>query len=433
MKSCVKQRAWNSLLSVLCCLLFAACSQEIMPDDDASLRTSANTGTVYMQDFSPVGNEAVGTVVMLTDKRDSAVYRCIKMADGRWWMGENLRYAIAGSVVYAGDVANLVTYGRLYKWQEALDATPQNWCLPSDDEWKALEMALGMTQADADIATAWRNSGNVGTQLKANGSSGMNLLLGGYQHTNGSCMNQGVYGRYWASTESGATAWDRDVYSNKVGVYRGTFSKAYRFSVRCVLQAKETTQYMQTFVPNPADSVGTEVMLTDRRDGVVYRCIKMADNRWWMGENLRYDIEGSVFYDNDSTNLEIYGRLYDWDSSKDYVPEGWSLPTNAEWTALRDSLGGQLLAGGKMKQTGTLLWKSPNTDATNSSKFNGLPGGCSCRTFGNLLYISKGKYSHWWSAESYNCWHLYNTLANLGGPIKYPNDYTSSVRCILNQ
>lgn len=420
-----KQKVVIFLVGILCCLAFAACQEDmtnLSPDNGiAPLPTRAS---VYMQDFVPDRNAAVGTEVLLTDKRDNQVYQCIKLADGRWWMGENLKYNITGSVIFNNETANLDTYGRLYKWQEAMDAVPENWDLPTDDEWKVLEMALGMTQADADAASVWRSSGNVGTQLKANGSSSMNMPLSGYQHTNGTYYYSETYGRYWTSTENGATAWDRDL-SSKAGVYRATYSKAYRYSVRCVLQVKETAQYMQTFVPNPADTVGTEVMLTDKRDGIVYRCIKMGDGRWWMGENLH----GRFGVYKEGNPTETYGLLYDWESATDYVPEGWSLPTDAEWTTLGEALGGALIAGDKMKST--TGWDDDNGvsgNGTNSSGWNGLPGGLY-----NEGYGFKNEYGYWWSADNYNIWWLNKGLTDLGGPSKYFNYYQFSVRCILNQ
>ena len=425
MKLCVKQRIWNSLLSVLCCFLFAACNQDVIPDDDASLRTSVNIGTVCMQDFTPVGNEAVGTEVVLTDRRDGIVYRCIKMADGRWWMGENLKFDIEGSVFYDNDSINLATYGRLYNWQGAQGAAPENWSLASDDEWKALEMALGMTQADADADAAWRNSGNVGTQLKLGGSSGMNLLLGGSEY-NGGYYNLGTWGEYWIYREYDTLyAWSRYVDSSQEGVYRTWDYKTSRFPVRCILQVKETTQYMQDFTPAGNEAVGTEVMLTDKRDNIVYRCIKMADGRWWMGENLRGRF--GTFVEGQPT--ETYGLLYDWATNKDYVPEGWSLPANAEWNVLREVLGGLLVAGKEMKSTtGWNDFNGVDGNGTNSSGFNGLPAGYHNVCRGG--YYHKGQYAYWWSAESYEVWNLIYNHPNLAGPHTYGDCTRFPVRCV---
>ena len=183
--------------------------------------------------------------------------------------------------------------------------------------------------------------------------------------------------------------------------------------------------YMQDFTPIGNEKVGTQVMLTDKRDNIIYRCIKMADGRWWMGENLR----GQFGTYTEGNPTEIYGFLYSQESAEYYVPEGWSLPSDAEWVILRDSLGGVSVAGGKMKQVGIALWKSPNIGATNSSGFNGLPGGYRHMYLGN--YVGLGSYAHWWSSEDYGCWQLYRTTANLSR-VKYNSDARFSVRCIKN-
>ena len=85
-----------------------------------------------------------------------------------------------------------------------------------------------------------------------------------------------------------------------------------------------------------------------------------------------------TYYNNDAANGAIYGKLYNWYAVTDprgLAPAGWHVPTDAEWTTLIDYLGGVLVAGGKMKSTGTTYWRIPNTDATNSSGFSALPGG----------------------------------------------------------
>ena len=89
-----------------------------------------------------------------------------------------------------------------------------------------------------------------------------------------------------------------------------------------------------------------------------------------MAENLNYK-SGSDFADKP----EVYGRLYSWEVAQRVCPTGWHLPTDAEWTTLTDYLGGKNVAGGKLKETGTEHWFSPNTGATNESGFTALPGG----------------------------------------------------------
>jgi uncharacterized protein (TIGR02145 family) len=112
---------------------------------------------------------------------------------------------------------------------------------------------------------------------------------------------------------------------------------------------------------------------------------------------------------NDSTNGSIYGRLYNWYAVNDprgLAPAGWHIPSDSEWTTLTTFLGGVSVAGGKMKSTGTIktgtgLWRAPNTGATNSSGFTGLPGGWrlddgSFHTFGGSD-VGYGV-GHWWTA-----------------------------------
>jgi len=90
--------------------------------------------------------------------------------------------------------------------------------------------------------------------------------------------------------------------------------------------------------------------------------------------------------------------MYNWyavNDSRGLAPQGYHIPTDAEWTTLATSLGGDNVAGGKMKTTGTTYWATPNTDATNSSGFSGLPGGYGGESFGSF-----GSYGSWWTATS---------------------------------
>jgi len=83
-------------------------------------------------------------------------------------------------------------------------------------------------------------------------------------------------------------------------------------------------------------------------------------------------------YNNDSNNVNPYGRLYNWYAASDsrgICPDGWHVPTSTEWFALLTYLGDSSLAGGKLKETGTTHWNTPNTGATNESGFTGLPAG----------------------------------------------------------
>jgi uncharacterized protein (TIGR02145 family) len=140
------------------------------------------------------------------------------------------------------------------------------------------------------------------------------------------------------------------------------------------------------------------------------------------------------YYNNDPANGAIYGKLYNWYAVNDprgLAPQGWHIPTNAEWTTLTNCLGGLTVAGGKMKEVGTVHWNSPNTNATNLSGFNGLPGG-NRGNDGNHYFLNG--YGNWWSSSlqsTNNPWSralAYNNaivgVNNLG------SNYGFSVRCV---
>jgi uncharacterized protein (TIGR02145 family) len=113
--------------------------------------------------------------------------------------------------------------------------------------------------------------------------------------------------------------------------------------------------------------------LTDNRDGQTYTTIQGGTD-WWMAENLRYETEsGSYCYENSDVRCNTYGKLYTWDAAMNACPDGWHLPTLNEFHAMVNTLGGVDSAGGKLKNTESMLWKEPNTGATNISGFGALP------------------------------------------------------------
>ena len=151
-------------------------------------------------------------------------------------------------------------------------------------------------------------------------------------------------------------------------------------------------------------------------DSNVYKTIRLG-NQEWMIENLkvtRYK-DGTVidqitnqltwsglttgawcWYDNDHTYDSLYGKLYNWYAvnSGMLCPTGWHIPSEGEWIFLGEYLGGQALAGVKIKEIGVSNWKSPNTGATNESGFTGVPGGR--RSSGGPFNLISD-YAFWWS------------------------------------
>ena len=125
-------------------------------------------------------------------------------------------------------------------------------------------------------------------------------------------------------------------------------------------------------------TIGSQVWMGENLDVCLYRngdlIPQVKDPTQW--KNLKTG--AWCYYNNDSNNRAILGKLYNWYAVNDprgLAPEGWHIPDENEWTTLIDYLGGADVAGGKMKETRTIHWYGPNEGATNSSGFTALPGG----------------------------------------------------------
>jgi uncharacterized protein (TIGR02145 family) len=157
-------------------------------------------------------------------------------------------------------------------------------------------------------------------------------------------------------------------------------------------------------------------VLTDTRDGSTYNTVSI-NGQCWFGENLNIGsmISGTstqtdngtiekYCFDNSSSNCDTYGGLYQWDEMMQYgttegiqgvCPDGWHIPTDAEWTTLTNYAGGLSVAGGKLKEIGTTHWLTPNTGATNQYDFTSLPAGYH-NNDGNFNFQTSISYS--WSS-----------------------------------
>ncbi|MFO7869282.1 MAG: FISUMP domain-containing protein [Bacteroidales bacterium] len=180
---------------------------------------------------------------------DGNSYPIIKLGK-QIWMQENLRVShtpegeeIEGCYDYDDSSEYSKTYGKLYTWhaimngsteEEARGICPEGWHIPSDDEWKELEIFMGMTQGEANSLNDWRGVG-VGTALIKGGSSNFDIQLSGRRSPYGSYLLLDAYEYQWTSTEAGNSAFRRcfDPGRSTVGRW-DTFSKDYGFSVRCV-------------------------------------------------------------------------------------------------------------------------------------------------------------------------------------------------------
>ncbi len=200
-----------------------------------------------------------------TDTRDGQTYATVEIGT-QCWMAEDLRYDcsqagynnIGESESWSGsdNCGEVPGYDNIhYQWDVAMDGSttegaqglcPDGWHIPTDDEFKALEMHLGMSQADADDA-GWRGD-QEGDMLKSDpsvedwcntstdcGTSGWEGLPGGYRGTSGSLygVSPGI-GGWWSSTEGGAGAWGRSLHSSYSDILRDSLDQVYGNSVRCL-------------------------------------------------------------------------------------------------------------------------------------------------------------------------------------------------------
>jgi len=193
-------------------------------------------------------------------------------------------------------------------------------------------------------------------------------------------------------------------------------------------------------------------------DGNVYTSVAIG-TQVWMTENLKttkfrngdligtttpdtLDISGENepkyqwAYDGNESLVTTYGRLYTWYAATDtrnVCPTGWHVPTDAEWTTLTTFLGGDSVAGGKLKETGTTHWSTPNKGATNETGFTALAAGnrwyWSDATFWGIGYAAM-----WWSSIGNSSDYAYFRSMSYDGNSVTRNlpqkDFGFSVRCL---
>jgi uncharacterized protein (TIGR02145 family) len=160
-------------------------------------------------------------------------------------------------------------------------------------------------------------------------------------------------------------------------------------------------------------TIGTQTWLTENLKTIKYKdgidIPNVTDSIAW--EALTTGAYCNYKNKTDSALIATHGRLYNWyavNTSKLTIT-GWHIPTHDEWKTLVDFLGGENVAGGKMKETGTIHWLSQNSGATNESGFTALPSGYR----GKILYYvyqSFGTYVAFWESTTYTSTQAYGLV-----------------------
>ncbi len=264
----------------------------------------------------------------------------------------------------------------------------------------------------------------------------------------------------WSTNPNPTIADNKTVDGSGVGSFTSTISDLKTnttYYVRAYATNSKGTAYgneisfvtLEDIVFNPNINYGT---MTDI-DGNVYKTVTIG-TQTWMAENLKTtkykdgisipkisdDIKWISLttgaycdYENDQNKVATYGRLYNWYAvnTDKLCPTGWHVSTDPEWTQLINYLGGELIAGGKLKEVGITHWNSPNTGATNESGFTALP---SAYRGNDGKFYSLGYYGCWWNATEFDtdsAWYRYMNY-DYGNVVRnyYSKEDGFSVRCV---
>jgi uncharacterized protein (TIGR02145 family) len=189
--------------------------------------------------------------------------------------------------------------------------------------------------------------------------------------------------------------------------------------------------------------------------GNVYRYLELCDGKEWMIENLNVSHYSNgdeipqvqdpeewanlktgawCYYLNDSSYGVVYGKLYNWYAINDprgLAPEGWRISSKKDWVLLTECLGGDNVAGGKLKEIGSSHWMSPNVGAVNTSGFSALPAGGRSSKGEFTLVDNLGVY---WTSDSHDelqAWIRHLSYSNTF-VVEFYNDKRNgfSVRCV---
>jgi uncharacterized protein (TIGR02145 family) len=173
----------------------------------------------------------------LMDERDGNIYLILNFNE-QWWMCHNLKFDIGdGSSCYEDDENNCMLKGRWYTFEAAKAACPQGYRLPSDEDWKGLELFLGMDEKDLDQRYN-RNSGTIGKFLKTGGGLGFDADFAGLVNPNGNDSYIETKAYFWSSTTvNESSSWSRVIEETKDGIDRQIITNSYGLSVRCVKDA----------------------------------------------------------------------------------------------------------------------------------------------------------------------------------------------------
>ncbi len=188
----------------------------------------------------------------------------------------------------------------------------------------------------------------------------------------------------------------------------------------------------QTVIIGKQEWMVTNLKTTKFNDGEIIPNI-IVDSEW-----SRLSAPAYSWYENNISNKDIHGALYNWYTinTGKLCPNGWHVPSDDEWAILVNHLGGNNVAGGKLKETGIKYWLSPNEGATNESGFSGFASG---NRYGFKIgtFLQMGYYCDWWSSTMFRLRTAWSRRLHFNSIIVSRNSHDLKdgccVRCLKDQ
>ena len=312
-----------------------------------------------------------------TDSRDGQTYGTV-MIGSQTWMSENLNYDTGDS--FCSDKENSCNkyHGCCYKWNEANDACPAGWRLPTEADWDTLFESVGGKDwagnaLKSSIGWDWscpRYSYYVG-------DSGPIYPCGDGSDKYGFSVIPSYYS-YYPNAEFWVSSGNCFMDFVDSGVYKKK-AENKKVSVRCIKGNGNSNSRQKSKLPRKKKSLSSSVFppskvikdsFVDFRDGQTYKTVTIGKQTWF-AQNLNYITPDSYCYEDNVNNCAKYGRLYKKEIAKNACPNGWHLSTTDEWKSLVNAVGGSSVARLKLKATEG--WY--NNNGTDDYGFSVLPAG----------------------------------------------------------
>ena len=428
---------------------------------------------------TPTYSLETGTII---DERDGRIYRTVTIGS-QTWMAENLKfeYKIDG-VTYGNSCApeSCETFGRHYTWAAAMDSAgvfsnysencgydvtcspiypvsgicPDGWHVPDSTEWVEFYKILNEDPHAMQTEDFIRSQKAIKAGLVATNASGFSALFetvslrsstldGAFFWSSTEIVKRNAY--FWHLTESDARLDDYKFYEKNIGMAVRCIKNSFTVEIPSSSSAEDFSDSSSEIsadipvVTPPVDTVETENILIDERDGQSYKTIVIG-SQTWMAKNLNYEINGSDCYGGSSEydNCAKYGRLYTLEAARKACPSGYHLPSKAEWQELISVVGGVSIAGKMLKSKSG--WGLDDWNGTDAYGFSALPAGYGLAGNGPVGrtvhdYYHEGFDAYFWSSSIDGGSYDWNGLdLDSDGAVRFDSYYEFdllSVRCIL--